>query len=66
MEDIIMDRVLSCRESCIVLSISKATLYRLTNAGQLRKVRLSACRVGWRSVDLAKFVEDRIEKRWAA
>ena len=61
-----MDRVLSCRESCSVLSISKATLYRLTNAGHLKKVKLSAGRVGWRYADLAKFVEERIEERLAA
>ena len=56
-----MDRVLNCSESCVTLSISKATLYRLTNAGYLQKVRLSTGRVGWRRADLVKFIEERTE-----
>ena len=52
-----MDKVLSAKQACDWLNISRATLYRLTNNGDVPKIKLSPRRVGWRIKDLTKYVE---------
>jgi predicted DNA-binding transcriptional regulator AlpA len=55
-----MDRILNCKDTCSALSISKATLYRLSKAGQIKKIKLSKGRVGWRQSDLVSFINKRL------
>ena len=52
-----MDKVLSTKEACDHLSLSKATLYRIANQGKLTKIQLSKRRVGWRSAELVAYIE---------
>ena len=52
-----MDKVLSTKEACDHLSLSKATLYRIANQGKLTKIQLSKRRVGWRSAELILYIE---------
>ena len=52
-----MDKVLSTKEACDRLSLSKATLYRIANQGMLTKIQLSKRRVGWRLGELVSYIE---------
>ena len=52
-----MDKVLSAKQACDWLNISRTTLYRITNKGDVPKIKLSPRRVGWRSTDLVKYVD---------
>jgi excisionase family DNA binding protein len=52
-----MDRLLNWRESCAMLNISKQTLYKLTNSGELSRIRVSDRRVCWQYSDLLLFIE---------
>ena len=52
-----LDKVLSTKEACDHLSLSKATLYRIANQGKLTKIQLSKRRVGWRSAELVAYIE---------
>ena len=54
-----VERVLSFREVCKVLSLSKSGLRRIINAGELTPVRLSERRIGFRVQDVNAFVETR-------
>ena len=57
--EIPVDRVLSFREVCEVLSLSKSGLRRIINAGELAPVRLSERRIGFRIQDVNAFVQSR-------
>ena len=50
-------RVLSAKQTCELLGISKATLYRLTNAGLLPKIQISIRRVGWSVDNINDYIE---------
>ena len=52
-----MDKVLSAEQACDWLNISRTTLYRITNKGDVPKIKLSPRRVGWRINDLIRYVE---------
>jgi len=54
-----VDRVLSFREVCDVLSLSKSGLRRIINTGELVPVRLSERRIGFRVQDVNAFVRSR-------
>ena len=54
-----VDRVLSFREACEVLSLSKSGLRRIINAGELIPLRLSERRIGFRVQDVNAFVRSR-------
>ena len=56
-----METVLSHKDACKALSISKPTLYRLTNEGKLKKVKISAGRVGWLKSSIQSYIETCIE-----
>lgn len=57
--EIPVDRVLSFREVCNVLSLSKSGLRRIINAGELTPLRLSERRIGFRVQDVNAFVQSR-------
>ena len=52
-----MDKVLSAKQACDWLNISRTTLYRITNKGDVPKIKLSPRRVGWRVTDFVKYVD---------
>ena len=52
-----LDKVLSAKQACDWLNISRTTLYRITNKGDVPKIKLSPRRVGWRIKDLIKYVD---------
>jgi predicted DNA-binding transcriptional regulator AlpA len=54
-----LDRVLSFRQACQALSISKSGLRRIINAGELTPIRLSQRRIGFRTQDIKAFVANR-------
>ena len=56
-----METVLSHKDACKALSISKPTLYRLTNEGKLKKIKISAGRVGWLQSSIQSYIERCIE-----
>ena len=49
----------STREAARALGVSQSSLRRLTKLGDLRYVRLSAGRVGYRHEELERFVKSR-------
>ncbi len=51
-----IERVLSFKETCQILSISKSGLRRLINAGEITPIRLSQRRIGFRTQDINDFV----------
>ena len=51
-----METILSHRDACKALSISKPTLYRLTNQGKLQKIRVSDGRVGWLQSSIERYI----------
>jgi integrase/predicted DNA-binding transcriptional regulator AlpA len=53
----LLDKVLSAKQACDWLNISRTTLYRITNSGDVPKIKLSPRRVGWRINDLIRYVE---------
>ena len=53
------DRLMSFKEVCQALSISKSSLRRIIDAGELRRVQLSKRRIGFRVVDVNEFVSSR-------
>ena len=53
----LLDKVLSAKQACDWLNISRTTLYRITNKGDVPKIKLSPRRVGWRITDLIKYVD---------
>jgi Predicted transcriptional regulator len=52
-----MDKILNWRQTCETLSISRPTLYALTNQGILKRVRISKGRVGWPQSEVSKYIE---------
>jgi len=56
-----METVLSHKDACKALSISKPTLYRLTNEGKLKKIKISAGRVGWLQSSIQSYIKTCIE-----
>ena len=52
-------RILSAKATCATLSISKTSLYRLINDGELTPIRLSARRIGFATEDVDAFVSRR-------
>jgi predicted DNA-binding transcriptional regulator AlpA len=54
-----VDRVLSFRETCQMLSLSKSGLRRIMNTGTLKPIRLSERRIGFRADDINTFVRSR-------
>lgn len=57
-----MTKLLNCRQTCIALSISRTNLYRLTKAGEIRKVQISANRVGWPEDEIQRFIQTRMQQ----
>jgi predicted DNA-binding transcriptional regulator AlpA len=55
-----MDIILNWRQACAALSISRPTLYALTNQGKLKRVKISAGRVGWPQSEISKYIEGLI------
>ena len=55
-----MDIILNWRQACTALSISRHTLYALTKQGKLKRVRISAGRVGWPQSEISKYIESLI------
>jgi predicted DNA-binding transcriptional regulator AlpA len=51
-----IERVLSFKETCKVLSISKSGLRRLVNAGEITPIRLSQRRIGFSTQEINAFV----------
>ena len=52
-----METILSHKEACRVLSISKPTLYRLTKKGMLQKIKISEGRVGWLQSSIQAYID---------
>ena len=55
-----MDIILNWRQACAALSISRPTLYSLTNQGKLTRVRMSKGRVGWPQSEISRYIESLI------
>jgi len=55
-----MDIILNWRQACAALSISRRTLYSLTNQGKLTRVRISKGRVGWPQSEISRYIESLI------
>ncbi|MGB1998158.1 MAG: helix-turn-helix transcriptional regulator [Candidatus Puniceispirillaceae bacterium] len=55
-----MDIILNWRQACAALSISRPTLYSLTNQGKLTRVRISKGRVGWPKSEINRYIESLI------
>ncbi|MDC1118257.1 helix-turn-helix domain-containing protein [Alphaproteobacteria bacterium] len=58
-----MDIILNWRQACAALSISRPTLYALTNQGKLKRVKISTGRVGWPQSEISKYIEGLIAGR---
>ena len=54
----IVETVLSFKDTCEALSISKPTLYRLTKSGKLIKIQISEGRVGWLKSSIEQYIEE--------
>ena len=52
-----METILSQKDACKVLSISKPTLYRLTNKGMVQKIKISKGRVGWLQSSIQAYID---------
>jgi excisionase family DNA binding protein len=55
-----MNKILNWRQACEALSISRPTLYLLTNQGLLKHVKVSKGRVGWPQSDINRYIESLI------
>ena len=55
-----MQKILNWRDACQALSISRPTLYKLTNEGALKRVQISPGRVGWPASEIQRFIETRL------
>jgi len=56
---VVPDHILSLKDTCRTLSLSKSSLRRLMNAGEIRAIHLSKRRIGFRARDVNAFVESR-------
>jgi predicted DNA-binding transcriptional regulator AlpA len=54
-----MTKVLTCKQTCDTLGISRTTLYRLTQRGVFSKIKISDGRVGWLEDELDQYVRDQ-------
>ena len=52
-----MDGILNWRQACEALSISRPTLYSLTNQSKLKRVKISQGRVGWPQSEISKYID---------
>ena len=52
-----MNTILLHKDACKVLSISKPTLYRLTNKGMLQKIKIYDGRVGWLQSSIQAYID---------
>jgi excisionase family DNA binding protein len=59
LSDQVRSRVLSTKATCATLSISKTSLYRLIDDGELTPIRLSSRRIGFAAEDVDAFVSRR-------
>ncbi len=57
-----MQKILNWREACHTLSISRPTLYKLTNEGALKRVQISPGRVGWPASEIELFIVTRLKE----
>ena len=55
-----MNKILNWRQTCEALSISRPTLYSLTNQGLLKRVKVSKGRFGWPQSDINRYIESLI------
>ena len=55
-----MDIILNWRQACAALSISRPTLYSLTNQSKLTRVLISKGRVGWPQSEISRYIESII------
>lgn len=55
-----MTKILTCKQTCDALGISRTTLYRLTRQGVLSKIKISEGRVGWLADEIDQYVRDRV------
>lgn len=55
------DRILRAQEVQTMTGLSRTTIWRLENKGQFpRRVSLGGNRVGWKSSDVAKWIDERV------
>ena len=57
-----MDKILNWLQACEALSISRPTLYALTNQGLLKLVKVSKGSVGWPQSEVSKYIEGLVSK----
>ncbi|OVE73994.1 hypothetical protein BVX94_02035 [bacterium B17] len=55
----VVDDILSFNDVCRRLSLSKSGLRRIINAGELTPIHLTQRRIGFRTQDVARFIESR-------
>ena len=55
-----MDIILNWRQACAALSISRPTLYSLTNQGKLTRVCLSKGQVRWPQTEISRYIESLV------
>ena len=60
-----MEKILSYKQACELLSISKPTLYRLTNQNKLQKINISEGRVGWLQSSIDNYIKHCISNHSA-
>ena len=61
-----MNIISNWRQACDALSISRPTLYSLTNQSKLRRVRISPGRVGWPQSEINKYIDGLIAEEKGA
>jgi excisionase family DNA binding protein len=54
------ERLITIRETCERLTLSRTTIYRLSEAGVLPKVRLTPTRAAFRERDVDAFIGARV------
>ena len=54
-----VDRILTFKQACELLSLSKSGLRRIMDVGELKPIWLSERRLGFRQSDIAAFIESR-------
>lgn len=55
-----VERVLSFKETCEALALSKSSLRRIINTGEINPIRLSKRRIGFRVQDVNAFIGSRM------
>jgi len=54
-----VDRILTFKQACELLSLSKSGLRRVIDTGELKPIDLSQRRIGFRQSDITAFVKTR-------